>query len=293
MRSTPIRSGTRTGRWLAAAIGLALAVAPVLSPAAGARSFDGRAPTPRLPAPVPCRPHCWQPGLQVSWQWQLSSVPRRSELLDVRMYDVDAFDTPAALVRAMHRRGITVVCYISAGSWEEWRPDADRFPEEVLGKHFGWPGERLLDIRRLDVLGPIMRDRIAMCARKGFDGIEFDNVDGYQNATGFPLTGADQKRYNVWLANQAHRHGLMALLKNDVGQVRALEPYFDGALNEQCHQYDECGRLDRFVEAGKPVFGVEYELALADFCPQANAHDFNFLKKRYALGPFRVACRGV
>ena len=41
------------------------------------------------------------------------------------------------------------------------------------------------------------------------------------------------------------------------------------------------------------MFGVEYELPVDDFCPQANAHDFNFLKKRYNLGPFRIACRGV
>jgi hypothetical protein len=264
----------------------------VASPASGQPRRDhGRAL--RLPPPVACRDHCWHPGIRTAWQWQLPSQPAPSEILDVRMYDVDAFDTSAALIRTMHRRGIKVVCYISAGSWEVWRPDADEFPESVLGDHFGWPGERLLDIRRLGVLGPIMRDRVAMCADKGFDGIEFDNVDGYQNDTGFPLTGADQKRYNIWLANQAHRYGLMALLKNDLGQIRALEPYFDGALNEQCHQYDECGRLDRFIDAGKPVFGVEYGTPVGDFCPSANAHDFNFLKKRYNLGPFRVPCRGV
>ena len=42
-----------------------------------------------------------------------------------------------------------------------------------------------------------MRRAWQMCARKGFDAVEFDNVDGYQNATGFPLSGADQFRYNV------------------------------------------------------------------------------------------------
>ena len=282
----------RAGRRVAAVLGLALVTSLVLSPAAGARPRSERAPASRLPGPVRCH-GCWEPGIRTAWQWQLPSPPEPGELLDVRMYDVDGFDTSAARIRTMHRRGIKVVCYISAGSWEEWRPDADAFPEAVLGRHFGWPGERLLDIRRLDVLRPIMGARVEMCARKGFDGIEFDNVDGYQNRTGFPLTGADQKRYNVWLANEAHRHGLMALLKNDLGQIRSLEPYFDGALNEQCHQYDECGRLDRFVDAGKPVFGVEYEIAVDDFCPQANAHDFNFLKKRYNLGPFRIPCRGV
>ena len=122
---------------------------------------------------------------------------------------------------------------------------------------------------------------------------KFDNVDGYANRTGFPLSGADQLRYNVFLANAAHRRGLSALLKNDLGQIRKLLPYFDAALNEQCHQYDECGRLDAFVDAGKAVFGVEYKLETTEFCDAANAHDFNFLKKRLALGPWRVPCRGA
>ena len=64
----------------------------------------------------------------------------------------------------------------------------------------------------------------------------------------------------MFLANQAHRRGLSAVLKNDLGQIKALLPYFDFALNEQCHQYDECGRLRPFVNAGKAVFGVEYKL---------------------------------
>ena len=121
----------------------------------------------------------------------------------------------------------------------------------------------------------------------------FDNVDGYANRTGFALNGTDQLRYNVMLANEAHRRDLSALLKNDLGRIRTLLPYFDAALNEQCHQYGECGRLDAFVDAGKAVFGVEYELETDEFCPDANAHDFNFLKKRLALGPWRVPCQGV
>jgi hypothetical protein len=94
------------------------------------------------------------------------------------------------------------------------------------------------------------------------------------------------------LANQAHRRGLSAFLKNDLGQVKALVPYFDAALNEQCFQYSECGRLRPFVEAGKPVVGVEYGLAVGEFCPRANALNFNFLKKKLSLDAWRVPCRG-
>jgi hypothetical protein len=83
-------------------------------------------------------------------------------------------------------------------------------------------------------------------------------------------------------------------LKNDLGQIRTLLPYFDYALNEQCHQYRECGALDAFTQAGKAVFGVEYRLRRPQFCPQANAHDFNFLRKDLDLRARpRVPCRGV
>jgi hypothetical protein len=247
-----------------------------------------RATRVRLPDPVPC-PGCYGPALRTSWQWQLQGPIDTS--IDVEMFDVDGFDVTAATVDDLHGMGAGVVCYISAGSWEDWRPDADEFPNRVKGRTNGWPGERWLDIRKIGVLGPIMKARLDLCAAKGFDAVEFDNVDGYQNRTGFPLTAADQLAYNVFLANQAHRRGLAAVLKNDLGQIRALLPYFDFALNEQCHQYHECDRLRRFVKAGKAVFGVEYKLAKRDFCPASNAANFNFLKKRPSLRVWRSPCR--
>ena len=130
-----------------------------------------------------------------------------------------------------------------------------------------------------------------LCKSKGFDGVEFDNVDGYSNNTGFPLTYNDQLTYNTWLANQAHTRGLSVALKNDLGQVNDLLPYFDWALDEQCFQYTECGKLQPFINAGKAVMEVEYNLAPTQFCPKANALNFNSLKKHLSLSAYRVACR--
>ena len=245
-----------------------------------------------LVPPVACA-GCWQPALKVSWQWQLHSPPKAGALLDVKMYDVDGFEASKSLIAAMHTRGIKAVCYISAGSWEDWRPDAGVFPASVLGKSNGWPGERWLDIRDLATLGPIMQARLDICQTKGFDAIEFDNVDGYQNRTGFPLSSRDQLRYNVFLANEARARGMSAFLKNDIDQVKALLPYFDAELNEQCFQYSECGKLVPFVEAGKPVFNVEYKLDVAQFCAKANEKNFNSLKKKLALDAWRMPCRGA
>ena len=237
-------------------------------------------------APAP-----WRPVPGTTWQWQLSG--RIVTSIDVAMYDVDLVETPVAVIESLHRAGRAVVCYFSAGSWEDWRPDQGAFPEAVKGKALsGWPGERWLDVRRLDLLAPVMEARLDLAVARGCDGVEPDNVDGYDNDTGFPLTAADQIRYNTWLAERAHERGLSVGLKNDLGQVRALEPLFDWALNEQCFEYDECPALFPFVSAGKAVFGVEYRGDPGSFCPQAVEWGFSWLRKRPALGAWAIPCAG-
>jgi hypothetical protein len=162
----------------------------------------------------------------------------------------------------------------------------------VLGKTLAdWPSERWLDIRQVEGLAPVISHRLDLAVQKGCDGVEPDNLDGYVNDTGFPLTYADQLAYNSWLAEQAHTRGLSVGLKNDLDQVDDLQPYFDWALNEECFTYQECDRLTPFVDSGKAVFGVEYSLEPADFCPQANALAFDFLRKEPELGTWRLACR--
>ncbi|GAA2281869.1 endo alpha-1,4 polygalactosaminidase [Nonomuraea roseoviolacea subsp. roseoviolacea] len=270
-------------------------IAHAMAPAAAAAA---------LPPPVACD-SCYRPALDTSWQWQLSSLPARP-FLDVQMYDIDGFDArDGAVVRALKadRPGRGVVCYISAGSLEDWRPDAGRFPASVVGKELdGWPGERWLDIRQYrGRLGEIMKARLDMCRAAGFDAVEPDNVDGFSNDTGFPIRASDQLAYNTWLANEAHRRGLSVALKNDVEQIPRLLPYFDFALNEECWSNDECTTAqndgeygyDQFVQAGKAVFQVEYALPVSRFCPRSNAQNFNSLRKRLELGPERTPCRGV
>jgi hypothetical protein len=247
-----------------------------------------RTPTPS-PTPLPGTSGYWVPPQATEWQWQLTGSLDTS--LNVSLYDIDLFDNNASVVGALHASGKHVFCYLDAGTWENWRPDAGGFPSSVLGSSNGWPGERWLDIRNLAALGPIMQSRLDLCRAKGFDGVEFDNVDGYTNRTGFKLSAQDQLTYNIWLASQAHARSLSAGLKNDVDQVQELEPHFDWMLDEQCFQYDECSTLLPFVQSGKAVFEVEYKLNTSQFCPQANALNFNAMKKKTSLGASRTPCR--
>jgi hypothetical protein len=255
------------------------ALAPTLAPS----------PAGAAPAPVPCVGACWVPPANTSWQIQLQGKIKTT--VNARLYDVDLFDTPTVTVAALHAAGRKVSCYFSAGSYESWRSDAARFPAAVKGAGNGWPGERWLDVRRLDLLMPIMEARLNLCRQKGFDSADPDNVDGFTNATGFPLTAADQLTYDAAIANAAHARGLTVALKNDLTQVPQLVGYFDWALNEQCFQYQECGLLAPFGAAGKAVMNIEYRLAPKKFCPAANARNFNSLKKAKALKAGRTACR--
>ena len=212
------------------------------------------------------------------------------------MYDIDLFENDANAVAALHAQGHKVVCYISAGSWEEWRPDADLMPSSVIGKDYeGWAGERWLDISQIDAVATVMRARLDLCKAKGFDGVEPDNIDGYTNDTGFPLTYEDQLNYNIWIANEAHQRGLSIGLKNDPDQVEDLLPFFDWALTEDCFAEGWCDQLLPFVRSGRAVFAAEYTdagMTLDQFCPDAKAMDFSAILKNRDLGVFREDCDG-
>ncbi len=126
----------------------------------------------------------------------------------------------------------------------------------------------------------------------GFDGIEFDVVDGWENNTGLTISASTQLEYNAKLANIAHQNGLTVALKNDVDQIASplnppangdLEPYFDYAINEQCQQFRECDKLAKFLTNKKRVFQVEYKLSTDKFCSQANAGNRDAILKTFDL----------
>jgi hypothetical protein len=195
------------------------------------------------------------------------------------------------VVAALHARGRRVVCYFSAGTWEAFRPDANGFPEEVRGKALAdFPDERWLDVRRIELLAPVLLARLDDCAAKGFDAVEPDNVDAYRNDSGFPLTAEHQLEFNAWIANAAHARGLAGGLKNDDEQVAALVPYFDFAVVEQCFEFDECEHYAPFVAAGKAVLVAEYTRFRARTCRRSRALRFSTIFKGLRLTAARRPC---
>ncbi|MEW5868363.1 MAG: endo alpha-1,4 polygalactosaminidase [Chloroflexota bacterium] len=245
------------------------------------------------PSQPPGRAGIWQPQPGLTWQWQLSDLPLDLSV-EAAVYDIDLFENDAGVVQALHDQGRRVICYISMGSWEDWRPDAAQFPPEVLGRDYeGWEGEKWLDVRRIDLLAPILQARLDLCQAKGFDAVEPDNIDGYTNRTGFPLTYQDQITFNTWLAEQAHQRGLAIALKNDGDQVEDLLPLFDFAITEDCFADDWCEQVRAFTRAGKAVLAAEYTdtgVELGDFCDLAWEWGFSVILKDRDLDAFRQTC---
>ncbi len=123
----------------------------------------------------------YRPAVAVTWQWQLQGTINTAYTVD--LYDIDLFDTPTTLIASLQASGKRVICYFSAGSFEDFRPDAANFQSQDLGNPLGdFPDERWLDIRSASVLA-IMEARLDIAVDKGCDGVEPDNVDGFTNNT--------------------------------------------------------------------------------------------------------------
>jgi len=237
----------------------------------------------------------WRPAVGASGHIQLQGDIDTSH--DVDLYDLDLFDPPDSVFAAIHARGARLVCYFSAGSREDWRMDAGEFPAAAIGKAMaGWPGEMWLDIRSAAVRSVLER-RLDHAVLRGCDGVDPDNINAWQNDSGFPLTKADTRDFLGWLAAESHARGLAVGLKNGNELALEVEPDFEWELNEECLAFDECDLLTPFVDAGKPVFHIEYVDREADgpalqasVCASPKRRGFSTLIKTWELTDWGLSC---
>ncbi len=220
-----------------------------------------------LPAPLACQPRagqpCWYPPHLASnhrpmrWDWQigLTTPLKRTGKHAVDIYDIDGFLTTRTEVAAIQARWPAstlahpkTVCYLDL-AWEDYRPDASSpsrgglFPAATLGNvYYGYPEERWVDFRQLDALKPMLRERIAMCARKGFSAVELDDIDSFDppSTTGFRLTPGDAQNYLAYAFNLIHADGMTGLWKNSPLLSWWGRQYADGAVLEECYTYHQC-----------------------------------------------------
>ncbi len=241
----------------------------------------------------------WRPSAGIAWDVQFAIDPE-AELVPppgpISAIDLDGGETLPATVDALHQRGIRALCYVNAGAWEEWRPDAGDYPDAIIGRAYpDWPGERFVDIRALTVLGPILEVRLDRCAALGFDAIELDNIDTMHAETGFMLTENDQLVFNRWLAGEAHDRGLAIFQKNIPELAADLVDTYDGAVTEDCAADGWCDDMAPYPDANKPVLAIEYSDVtdpgeFAAMCADRALGQLSLILKNRDLDASRVAC---
>lgn len=239
----------------------------------------------------------WPPTGKVPWDWQIGASSDRAVTVapGVKLLSLDGFTVTAAKVAALKAQGIYTVCYINAGSYEPWRPDAPRYPESLkIQRDADWPDEAFLDVtdvfRPNSVLAGILIDRLKMCAGKGFDALEPDNLQNDENVTGGRITTQQQIDFNGWIADRAHEQGLAVFQKNGPDKIllrdrtgKMMVEKFDGILNEQCQEYSECASLAEYTKRGKLALNVEYRRRVVLNCSLMAKHGINALKKDLGL----------
>jgi len=261
----------------------------------------------------------WVPSLgSQPWQWELSrpldlsnahemgtddTLPDGQPAPAPVIYDIDGIINPASTVSALHDQGKHVVCYVEVGAagnyystteegisttyYDQLR-DAGVFGRKVSG----YP-ERYLDIRSASTLSIIEAMIQQQCATKGFDAVETDIDDEYNDNSGFALTKADEEQYLTTLADFMHSLGLGWWIKNpdDTGDSFATDmyPLADAVLTEQCNQYDSCGLLSAYA-GNKAVFNAEYHVKTSIFCPKDQALGFNGARFNVGLTGVRKPC---
>ncbi|KNC79085.1 hypothetical protein SARC_08517, partial [Sphaeroforma arctica JP610] len=195
----------------------------------------------------------YKPKAGITWQWQLQDEIDQS--FDVDLYDVDV-DTSATVISQLHDAGRKVMCYFSAGSWEEFRMDEAKLAQSIRGGplDFGegdvFTDEAWLDLRRMDMILEVMLERIDLARDKGCDAIEYDNLDMYIHDHNIPGAEFDLKiqlQFNIWLAEQAHARGMAVALKNSNEFSMFLADTFDMVVNEECWIFGNCDNYWPFI----------------------------------------------
>lgn len=204
-------------------------------------------------------------------------------------YQINGSYTPAADVDVVSRDWfistadptIYSICYVNAYQTQPesggGRPDeTSRWPAHLVSglEDPGWENEFLIDIssaqNRTDAAAH-MEQVIDECARKGYEAVEFDNLDSWTRNVDSNFDGVISSGESPWwdiddavayarlLTNYTHSVGLAAAQKNTTdlfANDRHVYAGFDFAVAEDCGRWSECGDFE--AAYGRRVYDVEY-----------------------------------
>jgi hypothetical protein len=221
-----------------------------------------------------------------------------------------SYDPPAG-VTAVARdssefaaEGLYSICYVNG--FQSQPQDADvwleQYPELLLrvaeGADAGkpvvdanWPDEMIFDTstdEKRVAIAAVIGETIAQCAKRGFDAVEFDNLDSWSRSSG-ALTLDDSIALASLLVDRASALGLAAGQKNsaELGARGRDEAGFAFAVAEECAAFDEC---DAYSDVyGSNVIDIEYtdevDVDFADVCADPNRIPLTILRDRNLVTP--------
>ncbi len=164
------------------------------------------------------------------------------------------------------------ICYVNAFQTQDDDSDVDRpdersnWPTDLVLTGFeddpNWAGEYFIDISteaRRVAAADHLDQMIKTCATKGFDAVEFDNLDSWTRLPDLPFGRPEAIAFAELITGRAHALGMAVAQKNtgDLGRADSLDLVgFDFAVVEQCGAFDECA--DYTAVFGDAVVVIEY-----------------------------------
>ena len=170
------------------------------------------------------------------------------------------------------------ICYVNAFQTQANEPDVDRpdekdnWPSDLvlteLGDDPNWDGEYLIDLstpEKRTAAAAWVKPMTQECADKGFEAVEFDNLDSWTRFQDSPVASqppfgrTEAVAYATLLVADAHAAGLAAAQKNTAELSRTearTQIGFDFAIAEECGRWKECGRYR--ANYGNLVYVIEY-----------------------------------
>jgi hypothetical protein len=199
----------------------------------------------------------WRPASDQTFDLQLTQP--LNLVRPVNAIALDLFTATPEQMSELRARGVATFCYIAAGVWESWRPDAGSFPETALGSSVtGWPGQRWVDPSS-PALDTILVARLDLCRERGFDGVLVAGLDQPAEGTGFTAIAEQRLAFQRRLAEAAHARDLVAGAFGGLAEPAELVDAFDFLVADGCLAKDGCAKaLEPWRTAGKPTYLVAY-----------------------------------
>ncbi|PRY67868.1 glycosyl hydrolase family 114 [Glaciihabitans tibetensis] len=159
-----------------------------------------------------------------------------------------------------------------------------------------WPDEMILDTStesNRTAIAEVIGETIAQCGERGFDAVEFDNLDSWSRSSG-ALTLDDSIALATLLVDKAADAGLAAGQKNsaELATRGRDEAGFLFAIAEECAAFDEC---DAYSDVyGTNVIDIEYletkyademDVAFAEVCADPSSIPLTTLRDRDLVTP--------